>query len=119
MEGSEVPEMRTVIVETPFAGDREKNTRYARAALRDCLDRGEAPFASHLLYTQDGVLDDNDLVERARGIAAGLAIGSRLDATVVYTDLGISSGMKAGIDRAWGELRPTEYRALKGWSDEQ
>lgn len=107
--------MRTVVIETPFAGDVERNIKYARACLKDCLLRGEAPFASHLLYTQDGVLNDTDLDERAFGITAGLALGSRLDATVVYTDLGISIGMKYGIDRAVLENRIVEYRTLPGW----
>ena len=40
---------RRVIVESPYAGDIETNVAYARAALRDCLSRGEAPIASHLL----------------------------------------------------------------------
>ena len=39
--------MKLVIVESPFAGDTERNIRYARACLADCLRRGEAPFASH------------------------------------------------------------------------
>lgn len=104
--------MRTVIIESPFAGDVEINIKYARACMRDCLSRGEAPFASHLLYTQDGVLNDGDPIERALGIAAGLAIGTKLDATVVYTDLGVSQGMEKGIDRARKEGKPIEYRAL-------
>lgn len=33
--------MRRVIVESPYAGDIEKNVTYARAAIRDCLSRGE------------------------------------------------------------------------------
>ena len=57
--------MRTVIVESPFAGRVEANKVYARLAIRDCLKRGEAPFASHLLYTLDSVLDDTDPAERA------------------------------------------------------
>lgn len=44
-----------VIVESPYAGDVERNTAYARAAVRDCLMRGEAPFASHLLYMAYGI----------------------------------------------------------------
>src|SRR5690606_21487830 len=40
---------RRVIVESPYAGDVETHVAYARAALRDCLSRGEAPIASHLL----------------------------------------------------------------------
>ena len=50
--------LRRVILESPYAGDIERNVAYARAAMRDSLLRGEAPIASHLLYTQPGVLDD-------------------------------------------------------------
>lgn len=108
--------MRVVIVESPFAGDVERNTAYARACLKDCLRRGEAPFASHLLYTQTGVLDDALPHERAQGIAAGLAIGDRADVTVVYTDLGISGGMQQGIAAAGDKRRPVEFRRLEGWT---
>ncbi len=104
---------RLVIVESPFAGDVEANIAYARAALRDCLDRGEAPYASHLLYTQPGVLDDNDADQRRHGIEAGLAWGRRANATVVYTDRGVSAGMQQGIDRAKAEGRAIEYRSIK------
>ncbi|TCU34118.1 hypothetical protein EV129_113102 [Rhizobium azibense] len=78
----------------------------------DCLERGEAPYASHLLYTQVGVLDDSDPVQRARGIEAGLLWGKHAEATVVYTDRGISGGMRQGIQRAINEGRPVEYRTL-------
>ena len=36
--------MIRVIIESPYAGDVEKNLRYLRAAMHDCLMRGEAPF---------------------------------------------------------------------------
>jgi len=104
--------IRTVIVESPYAGDLAANRRYARAALRDCLSRGEAPFASHLLYTQPGVLRDGVAAERQWGIDAGLAIGRRMDATVVYTDRGYSVGMRYGIAAAQAAGRPVEYRSL-------
>ena len=103
---------RLVVVESPFAGDVETNVRYARAALRDCLARGEAPYASHLLYTQEGVLDDNVPVEREQGIQAGFAWRQVAQATVVYTDLGISKGMQYGIDDATKRGSPVEYRSL-------
>lgn len=67
--------MRRVILESPYAGDVGANLAYARAALRDSLMRGETPVASHLLYTQTGVLDDSDPAERELGISAGLAWG--------------------------------------------
>jgi len=105
--------MRLVILESPYNGDVERNKQYARAALRDSLKRGEAPLASHLLYTQPGVLRDDDVVERAMGIAAGLAWGRHAEATVVYQDLGISPGMWQGIERAEREGRPVERRNLQ------
>jgi hypothetical protein len=92
--------MKRVIVESPFAGDVERNLRYLRACLADCLRRGEAPFASHAIYTQPGVLDDTDPVQRAIGITAGFAWRDVADATVVYVDLGITEGMRAGISDA-------------------
>ena len=89
--------MKRVIVESPYAGDIERNIKYARKALADCFNRGEAPFASHLLYTQPQVLDDNIPKERAKGISAGFSWGLAADYVVVYADLGISSGMKKAI----------------------
>ena len=106
--------MRRVILESPFAGDVERNVRYARAALRDSLMRGEAPLASHLLYTQPGVLDDTVAGERARGIEAGLAWGQWAVASVVYADLGVTPGMQEGIARAEREGRPVEVRMIGG-----
>lgn len=107
--------MRRVIIESPFAGDVDHNVAFARACLADCLRRGEAPLASHLLYTQPGVLDDDDPGERALGIEAGLVWGELAEATVVYDDLGISVGMQHGIDRAHAEGRLVEFRTLGVW----
>lgn len=107
--------MQKVIIESPFAGDVETNLQYLRACMRDCLLRGEAPYASHGLYTQEGVLDDNIPAERDHGIHAGFAWRSVADKTVVYTDLGTSNGMKYGIKHAEECGIPIEYRSLEGW----
>ena len=98
----------------PVRRRRQRNLRYARAALRDSLLRGEAPIASHLLYTQDGVLDDALPDERRRGIDAGHAWLEKADLVVVYSDLGISSGMKQGVERAAARGVPVVYRTI-GW----
>lgn len=113
--------MRLVILESPYQGKgiwplsalrRWRNRRYARAALRHSLMLGEAPLASHLLYTQPGVLRDDVPTERRLGIEAGLAWGYRAEATVVYIDHGISGGMATGINRAHSECRKVEYRSI-------
>jgi len=107
--------MRLVIIESPYAGDVDFNLRYLRACMRDCLVRGEAPYASHALYTQEGVLDDTDPAEREHGIQAGFAWRSAAQATIVYLDLGISKGMDYGIAHAKRGSRPVEYRTLGFW----
>ncbi len=104
--------MRLVILESPYAGEVEANVAYARRCLRDSLRRGESPIASHLLYTQPGVLDDAVPVERQQGIDAGLAWRRVAEASVVYTDRGISKGMEYGIKAAEQAGIPVEYRRL-------
>ena len=103
---------RLVLVESPYAGDIERHLRYGRACMRDCFLRGDLPFASHLLYTQDGVLRDDVPAERALGIEAGLSWGWFAARTVVYADLGISRGMHLGMRRAQQEGRVIEMRSL-------
>lgn len=104
--------MRLVIIESPFAGEVDRNIAYAKAAVHDCLLRDEAPIASHLLFTQPGVLDDQVPVERTLGMNAGLAWYRVAEACVVYQDLGISNGMRLGISRATNLGVPVEYRSL-------
>jgi len=114
--------MRRVILESPYAGtsrfalvrafQRLQNVFYARRAVRDSLQRGEAPIASHLLYTQPGVLRDSVPEERDWGINAGLAWRGVAETTVVYTDRGISRGMKYGTAAAVAAGIPIEHRRL-------
>lgn len=101
-----------VILESPFAGDVEKNIEYARRCMADCFRRGEFPFASHLLYTQKGVLDDTISEERALGIRAGLEWGKAAEKTVVYVDHGVSEGMWEGINDAIDNKRPVAFRTV-------
>jgi hypothetical protein len=105
--------MKLVIIESPYAGDIEANTEYARRCVRDSLERGEAPIASHLLYTQPGILRDEVPEERQWGIDAGLAWRTVADASVVYTDKGVTRGMKYGIEAAQMAGIPVEYRTLE------
>ncbi len=84
--------MKRVIVESPFKGDLERNKRYLESCLRDCIMRGESPYASHKMLTD--CLDDDKPEERQLGIEAGFAWKQDADFTVFYVDLGWSGGMK-------------------------
>jgi len=107
--------MLFVIVESPYAGDVEANEAYARRALHHSLVVcGEAPFASHLLYTQPGVLDDLIPDERQHGIDAGLELAKRADLSAFYVDRGISRGMKYGLQSAIKNGRLIVIRSLDG-----
>lgn len=104
--------MKLVVIESPYAGDVEANIKYARMCISHSLKLGECPIASHLLYTQEGILDDNVYEERMLGINAGLEWAKKADYTVVYGDRGISKGMQYGIDSAIKNGRPVLYRSL-------
>lgn len=102
---------RKVIIESPYAGDVEANMAYAYAAVMDSLRRGEAPFASHIFYTQ--FLDDDVPEERMRGIESGFAWWSSADLVVFYTDLGWSRGMLAARERLHEIIIPFVERKIR------
>ena len=105
------------MVESPYKGNNnwktvERNLAYARMCMSDCIKRGEKPYASHLLLTQSGVTNDMDSVQRELGMRVGLAWAECAKKTVVYTDLGISDGMRHGIRDADLFERAVEMRTL-------
>jgi len=120
--------MDFVVVESPFAtstitlangleyeATQAENVAYARACLHDCLvNHQEAPYASHLLYTQEGVLDDDVPAERRLGIEAGLEIGRSAKRRVFYVDRGFSSGMRWGLQFAQEIGQECVVRQLQG-----
>lgn len=114
--------MKRVIIESPFSAKKqdgswdaeavEKNLEYVRACMADCFKQGESPFASHALYTQPGVLNDQIPEDRKLGMEGGFAWNEVADYTVVYVDRGFSQGMKDGILNAIKAQRPIEVRSL-------
>jgi len=84
---------------------------YARECLLDSLRRGEAPLASHLLYTQ--VLDDEVPEDRSLGMSAGFAWNRHAELVAVYADLGVSRGMRTGISIAETHGIPVEHREAR------
>jgi len=102
--------MKTVIIESPYAGNVLDNVQYANRCMLDSLKRKEAPFLSHLLYTQ--CLDDKIKEERKMGMNAGWAWIEKSDYTVVYKDYGISEGMEKGIEIAKKLKHKIKYRKI-------
>jgi hypothetical protein len=87
-----VEEVRITIVESPYSSpDRLTCVRYACWACFDCVLRGEAFYASHLLVTQI-------LPETKASREIGLQMRDRMAKATMgliaqYTDLGITPGM--------------------------
>jgi hypothetical protein len=111
--------MLTVVVESPYADDASsvvsRNVRYLRACLAYCLANNVAPYASHGLYTQPGVLNDQVPAERKNGMRAGFAIGSKLEERWFFIDLGMTDGMIRGEEAAKKIGQPTRRIRLPDW----
>lgn len=113
--------MKLVVIESPFAAanldEQRNNIDYARKCMRHSLMRGEAPFASHLIYPQANILNDNIASERQLGIEAGYSWGSFADLHAFYTDRGWSPGMIQALRRLEADHTrdlKVEFRALYG-----
>lgn len=108
--------MTFVIVESPFAGDTERNIEYAQKACRDCFRRGEFCFASHLFYPQ--FLDDTKIDERNFGIQGGYWFWYRATKIAFYVDHGWSPGMYAALKRAIDDGKRPVARFIYNKRDE-
>lgn len=90
------------IIESPYAGDIERNLRYLHRANRTLISKGFTPYASHGYFPY--FLDDNLPVARNLGIEMGLEISLALvlsdrkrSRVFFFTDYGISPGMTEAI----------------------
>lgn len=113
-----------VYIASPFRGETTEETRqnliYARLCMLDSLERGEAPYLSHLLYTQ--VWAETPALREA-GLVAGDAWRSIADLVVVYTDLGLTEGMRRALEKApqgrsiGRRLRQARGYTIEGWRE--
>ena len=109
--------MKRVIIESPYAADTEQgidlNEAYGEIAMHDCLvNYNESPYASHLLYTRRFVLRDHVPEDRNLGIQAGFFWRDVAEKSVFYKDLGMTEGMKLGVDDCITKNKPYEIRRL-------
>jgi len=103
--------MKLVVIESPYAGDVERNKRYLQRCILDCLKRGESPYASHQMLTE--ALCDAIPEDRAFGIHAGFAWAPAADLIVFYVDYGTSAGMQKAHDWHVAEGRDNiEFRCI-------
>ena len=111
---SVIPPPRLVIVESPFRATEHRTAaqhrEFLRCALADCIRRGESPFASHHLTPE--VLHDDSPFERALGIHLGLAWGAHADLIAVYSQLGVSAGMRQAIIHYKASGKQIEWREI-------
>jgi len=100
------------MVISPYAGKNPAEVKvhvdYANRCMLDCLyAHGEAPFATHVLYTK--MLDDQDPQQRALGLQAGDEWAKLATRLVVYTDYGFSDGMNETINKSG---KPCVHRSI-------
>lgn len=83
---------RLTIIESPFAGEIERNKVYLRRCVLHSIDLGETPFASHGFFTQ--FLDDSQPEQRYLGINLGYHFYPFARLVAFYEDYGWSQGMQ-------------------------
>lgn len=120
--------VKKVVIESPYSGDIPTNIEYLLECMHDSYYiRGEAPYASHLLYTRlpqsqcstnevyQGHVTDHPASRHGRqhGIECGFAWGAHADLVAVYCDRGISEGMRAAIEHWETVGLPIEFRYIK------
>lgn len=89
--------MKLVYICSPFAGEIEKNIRFAKAACYYAMKQNCAPVAVHLLYPQ--FLDDAVPSEREAGIRMGLRVLASCEELLLCGER-ISHGMGCEIAEA-------------------
>ena len=90
--------MKIVYICSPYRGDTNKHTIYARRLVERVLRDGDAPICPHLYLPQ--ILDDSKPSEREKGLSVGLELLRVCDKVLVGNNYGISEGMAAEIEKA-------------------
>lgn len=94
--------MKIVYICSPYrakdGAELDRNIDYAQQLTRQALEAGLAPITPHLYMTQ--CMDDKKPEERARGMAAGLALLKGCDFVIAGVKYGITEGMDREIHTA-------------------
>ena len=111
LEKKQMQQKTRTFIASPYRGDIERNQAYLIECMQDSIDKGEAPFAPHMMYTQ--VLDDDNESEREAGIDCGIAFMGVCDKMAVYIDNGVSEGMHHEIKKAYELGLDVEFRNIE------
>ena len=114
-------EPNTVMIESPYSGDIEKNIAYARLCMHDSyFNHNEAPFVGHLLWTtldSDSVTNAEHIPDSEEGRKQALMkcrlMRQKLGTVVFYTDRGWSNGMKLAAKEAVEDGLCILYRTIE------
>lgn len=106
--------MKRVFICSRYGGDIDDNVRRAKAMCKRVADRGDAPYAPHLLCPR--FLNEESRNERNTGILIGLEFLSVCHEMLVDTSRGISEGMSTEIAYAVLHDIPIVRVDASGWS---
>lgn len=94
----EMTHRKKVYVISPYAGDTDANAEAAKRYCRYVIKKRCIPVASHLLYPR--ILKDDDPNERELGLMFGFSLLAVCDEVWVFSERGISEGMRQEIHEA-------------------
>lgn len=108
--------MKRVMIESPYRTQdivlRGVYLDYRDDCIRDSLERGEAPFASHRFYPD--FLDDDDPHDRDIGMMCNQAWQEVAEEVAFYIDHGMSEGMENALMWANDMGLRIDIRSLRG-----
>lgn len=101
---------------SPLKGDIKGNIEKARAYCRIAFEKGYAPIAPHIYFTQ--FLDESNPTERKSGLQYGLDL-VRLSNELWVFGKKVSEGMRAEIALAKDLMIPIKYFNEEGRSESE
>lgn len=111
------PKKATIILTPFFSEDPSKGAmfeRFAKRAVRDSMNRNEAPLASHLFYYE--IFNNNIQIERDMGLHSQISWIPNCDLVAVYIDFGVTQAMRVAIDVARLRGKKIEYRNITSFA---
>lgn len=105
---------KRVILISPFMAEdyslAPRMERYALHAVRDSVNRGEAPLAANLFFYMS--IDVTSKIERDIGLHAALTWIKGCELVAAYVDHGVTPAMQAALNVAESRSKKIEFRSI-------